>query len=83
MGDFEAHLADLRAVLEKLRSAGLTAHAAKCHFAVDELHLLGHVIRDGRVFPGTDKLAAIKNLTGSNIKTKKTREKCPGFNLLF
>jgi hypothetical protein len=63
-------LCDLRAVLDKLRFAGLTANAAKCHFAADRLSLLGHVIDGNRLRPGEDKLAAVQGLTGSNMKTK-------------
>lgn len=40
---FEEHLRRLEAVLQTIKSSGLTLKADKCHFAYQELKFLGHL----------------------------------------
>ena len=57
---WEEHLEHLRAVLGRLRAAGLTAKARKCEFGAAECNYLGHVVGSGLVKPQESKLFAIK-----------------------
>ena len=47
---FQEHLQHLESVFYKLRQAGLTLKADKCHFAVDRGLYLGHVITKNGIF---------------------------------
>ncbi|XP_038063012.1 uncharacterized protein LOC119733697 [Patiria miniata] len=59
--DVDQHLADLREVLAKLRSAGLTVNFEKCNFACSEMSYLGHVVSEDGLRPNPDKVAAIRD----------------------
>ena len=63
------HLASLRKVLERLRTAGLTAKPSKCHFAMKECTYLGHIVGNGQVRPEIGKLTAVEDFPVP--KTKK------------
>ena len=52
---FEDHLCNLRDVLERLRSAGLTLQPAKCAFCRKEVHFLGHIVSERGVATGPAK----------------------------
>ena len=63
------HLASLRNVLERLRTAGLTAKPSKCHFAMKECTYQGHIVGNGQVRPEIGKLTAVEDFPVP--KTKK------------
>ncbi len=56
---FETHLERLDAVLTALGAAGLKLNPAKCTFATDSMHYLGHLIDSQGIRPDPRKLAAI------------------------
>jgi transposase InsO family protein len=84
----EEHAEHLRAVLERLRSAGLQLKTPKCHFGLDEVELLGHSVSAEGVRPLESRVEAIKNLgPPKNIHALKSfmgmanyyRNHIPGF----
>ena len=60
---WEDHLRQIRAVLERLREAGLTAKPRKCQFAMSKCVYLGHVVGNGMVQPEESKVKAVKQFT--------------------
>ena len=54
------HLQHVRTILQRLREAGLTAKARKCHFGADHCVYLGHVVGGGTVHPESTKLQAVR-----------------------
>ena len=56
---FEQHLQRLRAVLDALRTAGLSLKPEKCHFGYEELKFLGHVVSSDGIRPDPDKTRAV------------------------
>ena len=54
------HLKHLRNILERLKSAGLTAKLKKCHFGMAECRYLGHIVGSGVVRPEHDKIRAVR-----------------------
>jgi transposase InsO family protein len=60
---FDAHLASLDKVLQRLRRADLKIKPSKCEWARTELHYLGHVINTQGKKPDPDKVAAIAGLS--------------------
>ena len=56
---FDEHLRRLEAVLEAIKTSGLTLKPEKCRFAYEELLFLGHVISRDGVRPDPRKTAAI------------------------
>lgn len=56
---FKEHLRRLRAVLEALKTAGLTLNPKKCRFAYDQLKFLGHVVSNEGVRADPEKTAAV------------------------
>ncbi|KAK8769088.1 hypothetical protein V5799_014447 [Amblyomma americanum] len=63
------HMAHLRAVLTRLREAGLTVKAPKCQLAQAEVVYLGHVIGQGRRRPSEIKVAAVRDFPQPRTKT--------------
>ena len=59
--DFDTHLGHVKDVLERLRKAKLTANIEKCHFASNNIRILGHEVRDGLIYPNDDKVEIIRN----------------------
>ena len=55
----EAHVRDLRGVLECLRLEKLQAKRSKCTFAQREVEFLGHVVSDAGVKPDPRKVQAV------------------------
>lgn len=53
------HLEHIRAILNKLRKAGLTLKPSKCQFAMDHCSYLGHVVGNGEVRPEISKIEAV------------------------
>lgn len=58
----EQHLADLRAVFERLRAAGLKVKVSKCKFFAKEVDYLGHSISSEGVKPKGKNIEAIRDL---------------------
>ena len=59
-GTYEQHLKDVEAVLQKLASAKLSAKVKKCKFGYREIIFVGHLIKEGKIFPDPRKVDAIK-----------------------
>ena len=57
---WEEHLRQVKAVLQRLREAGLTAKPKKCQFGMDRCNYLGHVVGGGRVQPEASKVEAVE-----------------------
>ena len=66
--NFEDHLIHLKALLERLRQAGLTAKPAKCYIACDEVDCLGHRIGGEGLKPNSEKVKAVENMTRPETK---------------
>ena len=50
----------IRAVLDRLRKAGLTAKPRKCQFGMEQCSYLGHIVGNGVVQPELAKLQAVE-----------------------
>ena len=59
--DFSDHLANLREVLHRFQSAGLTLKPSKCQLFQKEAHFLGHVINQYGIQPDPKNVAKIAN----------------------
>ncbi|XP_063635205.1 uncharacterized protein LOC134805954 [Cydia splendana] len=59
---FNQHLADLRAVFERLRMFGLRANREKCVFAREKVKYLGHIISQDGISPDDDKVRAVLDM---------------------
>ena len=57
----EDHSRKLRALLGRLKSAGLTLQPDKCHFLKKKIAYLGHIITQSGVKPDPKKIDAVKN----------------------
>lgn len=57
--DFNEHLRRLRAVIEAIRTAGLTLKPTKCRFAYGELKFLGHNVSNACVRRFSEKTRAL------------------------
>ena len=57
----EAHDTNLRAVLLRLQSVGVTLNLQKCHFNLHEINYLGHVISAKGLQPNEAHVNAIRN----------------------
>ena len=60
-----SHLADLRALFDRLQQFGLVVNPAKCVFGVTEIDFLGHRINRRGAIPLPAKLAAIQQFPQS------------------
>ena len=56
---WEEHCEHLRAVLRRLREAGLTARPSKCQIAMRQCTYLGHQVGNGEVRPERQKIEAV------------------------
>ncbi|KAL1273648.1 hypothetical protein QQF64_026462 [Cirrhinus molitorella] len=66
---FEQHLADLKEVLTRLESAGLSVKLEKCQFCRSELTFLGYNVTTNGVQPNKDKVKAVTDFgTPTNVK---------------
>ena len=68
--NFNDHLKHVREILDRLRQAGLTVNPKKCTIAANEIKILGHEIKDGKILPATDKIKTIE--TWPTPQTKKS-----------
>ena len=64
---FEEHLEDLRAVLDRLWTAGLKIKPTKCEFARKKVKFLGHIVSANGIQPDPSNTEKVKN-----FKTPKT-----------
>jgi len=55
----EEHVMHLRAVLHKLREAGVRLRLSKCKFGVQETEFLGFIVGNGKIMPSPSKVAAV------------------------
>ena len=60
-GSFEQHVLDVEAVLQLLAGAHLSAKVKKCKFGYKEIIFVGHLIREGRLYPDPSKLESIRD----------------------
>ena len=65
---WEAHMTSLRQVLDRLRSAKLTAKPSKCFIGYSSIECLGHNIVGHTVRPQEDKIQAIREATQPQTK---------------
>lgn len=66
---FEQHLVDLKEVLTRLESAGLSVKLEKCQFCRSELTFLGYNVTTDNVRTNEDKVRAVTDFrTPSNVK---------------
>ena len=59
-GTIQDHIRDTQAVLALLATAHLSAKVKKCKFGYKEIIFLGHLIKEGKLYPDPSKLAAIQ-----------------------
>ena len=57
--DKAEHYSHLRAVLERLQTAGVTLNAQKCVFNKHRIRFLGHIIDGNGIHPDPQKVAAV------------------------
>lgn len=62
-GTIEVHMDMVLPVLDALAAANLSAKPEKCHFAVKEARILGHVIKEGKIFIDPAKIDALTKMT--------------------
>ena len=53
------HLIHLKAILEKLRDAGLKLKLKKCYFAKNSVKYLGHIVSQSGISPDPEKIASM------------------------
>jgi Reverse transcriptase (RNA-dependent DNA polymerase). len=68
-GTFEQHLKDVDLVLSRLNAANFSIKAKKCHFAVQRVEYLGHIITPQGIEPQPQKVSSILQI--ASPKTPK------------
>nr|XP_050031134.1 uncharacterized protein K02A2.6-like [Dermacentor andersoni] len=63
----------LRAVMDRLRTAGITLNRDKCEFSVTQISFLGHTIGNNAVRPDKQKLDAVTEMPHPTSKTELRR----------
>jgi Reverse transcriptase (RNA-dependent DNA polymerase). len=58
-GTFEQHLRDVDLVISRLNAAKFSIKAKKCHFAVQQVEYLGHIITPQGIEPQHQKVSSI------------------------
>jgi hypothetical protein len=66
--NFADHLSHIRAILERLRAANLTASISKSEFLITELEVLGRVIKNGTILPSQRHIDAINRIGPQRTK---------------
>ncbi|XP_075762946.1 uncharacterized protein LOC142819454 [Pelodiscus sinensis] len=66
------HLQHVKAILQELRQAGLTANPRKCHFGEKEVSYLGYTVGRGRLRPLVEKVAALRTFQPPRTKRQAT-----------
>ena len=59
--DFQEHLANLKAVFDRLRVAGLKLKPTKCYFGSDQVEYLGYIVSQGGISADPRKVVAIQD----------------------
>ena len=67
---FEEHLCRLRAVFERLRTAGLKLRTEKCQFVRSEVPYLGHVVSAEGIATDPTKVDKVRNWPNPRTKTE-------------
>ncbi|XP_075774682.1 uncharacterized protein LOC142826318 [Pelodiscus sinensis] len=67
------HLQHVKAILQELRQAGLTANPRKCHFGEKEVSYLGYTVGRGRLRPLVEKVAALRTFQPPRTKRQVRR----------
>ena len=65
---WDDHLRHVRAVLQRLREAGLTAKPKKCQFGMDQCVYLGYVVGNGVIQPERSKLQGVESFPTPSTK---------------
>ena len=65
---WEQHCQHLSRVLERLKTAGLTANRSKCQWGKQKFEFLGHVVGVGLVSPSDCKISALKEFQQPSSK---------------
>ena len=65
---WDDHVIHVRKVLDKLRSAGLTANPAKCHWGGKRMEFLGHLVGEGRMSVPKHRVETLTNFTKPTTK---------------
>ncbi|KAK7113091.1 uncharacterized protein [Littorina saxatilis] len=65
---WEEHMVALKAVLQRLQDASISAKPSKCYVGYSELPYLGHGIGGGKRWPEADKVDKIKSATPPSTK---------------
>ena len=60
-GSFEQHMDHLRQVFKALKEANLKIKLKKCHFALPNIHFLGHVVGQDGIRPDPEKIEKVKH----------------------
>ena len=60
-GNLGKHLKSIKATLDRLRAAKLTAKPSKCKIGYSKIECLGHNIQDQTLRPKDDKIQAVKD----------------------
>ena len=58
---WEKHFKSIKATLDRLRAAKLTAKPSKCKIEYSKIECLGHNIQDQTLRPKDDKIQAVKD----------------------
>ena len=70
---FEKHIEHLQEVFHRLSLNNLTLKPSKCHFAVQQVEYLGHIISKDGVKPNPSKTDVIETYPRPNDKTQLRR----------
>ena len=57
----EEHLQNIDTVMSRLKEAGLTLRKSKCHFLLEKVEYLGHIVSKKGLQPTDDKIRAIRD----------------------
>ena len=88
---FSEHLANLRAVFERLRAANLRLKPVKCHFGMAKVDYLGYVVSREGIAPDSGKVKAVSDFPcPQDVRTLRSflglasyyRRFVPGFSVV-
>ena len=65
---WEDHVSYVRQVLDKLKSAGLTANSAKCHWGGTRMEFLGHLVGEGTMSVPQHRVELLASYTKPTTK---------------
>jgi len=68
--DFDQHIGHVEQVLKRIKAGGLTANPRKSIFATNELRLLGHYLKDSKVYPDPSKAQVMTEYPVPKTKAK-------------